>query len=334
MKIIKNNLLFFSIILFLSLLPLAIQDSPRLINIISLAFIWSIVASSWDLSMGYARIFSFGHIAFFVIGCYASILTVIHLGVPPSIGILLGGLIASGIGVTIALPCLRLSGIYVAVVTYGIHLIIPSFLTWQRELTGGATGLFGFTPLVLGQYAFSPSNPITSYYFIFGLFTLLIYALYRIIKSPIGLALMCLRDSQSFGESIGINVYKYKVIAFGISAFMAGLMGGIYTSFYDAVTPALLNVDTFLMVLIMVMLGGLGKFPGSVFGAFAITFAVEMLRPAGLARFVILGAIVIVVMIIMPKGLIGVGGYIKNYIQRYIRQSKKGESNDRSKNSG
>ena len=76
------------------------------------------------------------------------------------------------------------------------------------------------------------------------------------------------------------------------------------------------------MVLIMVMLGGLGKFPGSVFGAFAITFAVEMLRPAGLARFVILGAIVIVVMIIMPKGLIGIGEYIQNYIQRYIKRSK------------
>lgn len=321
-KISKNNLLLFSIILFLGLLPLAIQDNPRLINIITLAFIWSIVASSWDLSMGYARIFSFGHIAFFVVGCYASILTVMHFGIPPSIGILLGGIIAAGIGIIIALPCLRLSGIYVAVVTYGIHLIIPSFITWQRELTGGATGLFGFTPLILGQYVFSPSNPIISYYFVFGLFTLLIYVLYIIIKSPIGLALMCLRDSPSFGESIGINVYKYKVIAFGISAFMAGLMGGIYTSFYDAVTPALLNVDTFLMVLIMVMLGGLGKFPGSIFGAFAITFAVEMLRPAGLARFVILGAIVIIVMIIIPNGLIGIGEYIQNYIQRFIKRFK------------
>ena len=103
---------------------------------------------------------------------------------------------------------------------------------------------------------------------------------------------------------------------FGISAFIAGLMGAIFTVFYSAVSPVILGLDIFLMVLIMLMLGGVGRFPGAIIGAFVITFTSESMRGLGLMRYVILGAIVVAVMIALPQGLMGIPDVVRPLIQR------------------
>jgi branched-chain amino acid transport system permease protein len=311
-------------VLVLALLPIALQGNARILNILSASLIWGVVASAWNLSIGYANVWSFGHIAFFVIGGYTGAMLPMYLGISPFAGILLGGLLAAGIGILIALPCLRLSGIYIAMVTFGIHLVLPTFILWGRDYTGGATGLSGIAPLQLGQYTFSSGAPFSSYYIIFGVSILLLFIIYRIINSPVGLAFVALRDAQPFAKSLGVNEYKYKLIVFGISAFIAGLMGAVYTSFYGTISPFMLEVSTFLMVLIMLMIGGLGRFPGAVIGAFVITFTSEALRPLLLLRFVILGTIVIAVMIAMPQGLMG----IPETFNRLIGRLKKGGEND------
>jgi branched-chain amino acid transport system permease protein len=277
---------------------------------------WGVVASAWDLSIGYANVWSFGHIAFFVIGGYTGAMVVLYLGIPPAAAIPLGGVAAAIIGLLIALPCLRLHGIYIAMVTFGIHLVIPTFILWGRDYTFGATGLSSFAPLQLGQYTFSSDVPFFSYYIIFGVSILLLFIIYRIINSSIGLAFVALRDSEPFAKSSGVDEYKYKLIVFGISAFIAGLMGALYTSFYGTISPFILEVSTFLMVLIMLMLGGLGRFPGAVIGAFVITGLSEVLRPLLLLRFVILGAIVIAVMIAMPEGLMAIPERVRSFIRR------------------
>jgi branched-chain amino acid transport system permease protein len=289
---------------------------------------WGVVASAWDLSMGYANVWSFGHIAFFVIGGYTGAMTVMYLGIPPEAAIPLGGVAAAIIGILIGLPCLRLHGIYIAMVTFGVHLVLPTFILWQRDYTGGNPGLFGFAPLQLGQYTFSSSVPFFSYYIIFGISILLLFAIYKIINSPIGLAFVALRDSEPHAKSLGVNEYRYKLIVFAISAFIAGLMGALYTFFYGTISPLMLEVSTFLLVLIMLMIGGLGRFPGAVIGAFVITFTSEALRPLMYARFVVLGAIVVAVMIAMPGGLMGIPDIVRPFIRRTFgkRRDKAEES--------
>jgi len=315
-KIGRKNALLLGVVLVLGLLPIALQGNVHILNILSACLMWGVVASAWDLSIGYANVWSFGHIAFFVIGGYTGAMAVMYLGIPPEAAIPLGGVVAAIIGILIALPCLRLHGIYIAMVTFGIHLVLPTFILWGRDYTYGATGLSGFAPLQLGQYTFSSNVPFFSYYIIFGVSILLFFIIYRIINSPIGLAFVALRDSEPYAKSLGINEYKYKLIVFGISAFIAGLMGAVYTSFYGTISPFILEVSTFLMVLIMLMLGGLGRFPGAVIGAFVITFTSEALRPLLLLRFVILGAIVVAVMIAMPQGLMGIPERVRSFIRR------------------
>ena len=315
-KMSKKPPLLLIVLLVLGLLPIALQGNVHILNILSASLIWGVVASAWDLSIGYASVWSFGHIAFFVIGGYTGAMAVMYLGIPPEAAIPLGGVAAAIIGILIALPCLRLHGIYIAMVTFGIHLVLPTFILWGRDYTYGATGLSGFAPLQLGQYTFSSNVPFFSYYIIFGVSILLLFIIYRIINSPIGLAFMALRDSEPFAKSLGVNEYRYKLIVFGISAFIAGLMGAVYTSFYGTISPFMLEVSTFLMVLIMLMLGGLGRFPGAVIGAFVITGLSEALRPLLLLRFVILGAIVVGVMIAMPQGLMGIPERVRPFIRR------------------
>jgi branched-chain amino acid transport system permease protein len=321
-KILRKNAFMLGALLVLALLPLGLGGNAHVLNILSACLIWGVVASAWDLSIGYANVWSFGHIAFFVIGGYTGAMTVMYLGVPPEAAIPLGGVAAAVIGILIALPCLRLHGIYIAMVTFGVHLVLSTFILRFRDYTFGATGLSGFERIQLGQYVFSSSVPFFSYYVIFGISILLLFIIYRIINSTIGLAFVGLRDSEPFAKSLGVNEYKYKLIVFAISAFIAGLMGAVYTSFYGTISPFMLEVSTFLMVLIMLMLGGLGRFPGAVIGAFVITGLSEALRPLVLWRFVILGAIVITVMIAMPQGLMALPQTIRALARRVAQRKQ------------
>jgi branched-chain amino acid transport system permease protein len=315
-KIGRKNALLLGGVLLLALLPIAFRGNSYILNILAASLMWGVVASAWDLSIGYARIWSFGHIAFFVIGGYTGAMSVIYLGIPPAATILLGGLLAAAVGILIALPCLKLSGIYIAMVTFGVHLVLSTFILWGRDYTYGATGLASFTRLQLGQFIFSPQAPFASYYVIFGISILMLYTIYRIINSPIGLAFVALRDSDPYAKSLGVNEYKYKIIVFGITAFIAGLIDALYTSYFGTISPFMLEVSTFLLVLMMLMLGGLGRFPGAVIGAFVITGLSEALRPLLLMRYVILGAIVIGVMIAMPQGLMAVPERVRSFIRR------------------
>jgi branched-chain amino acid transport system permease protein len=315
-KIGRKNAWLLGAVLLLGLLPLGLQSNAYVLNIMSACLIWGVVAASWDLSIGYANVWSFGHIAFFAIGGYASALLGLYAGIPPEANIPIGGAIAAVIGFLIALPCLRLHGIYIAMVTFGVHQVLGTFIQWGRDYTLGYGGLIGFPPVQVGQFTFSSSTPFASYYVIFGIAILFFFIIYRVINSSIGLAFVGLRDSEPFAKSLGVNEYRYKLIVFVISSFIAGLMGAIYTSFFATISPSVLNVSNFLIVLIMLMIGGLGRFPGAIIGAFIITGLSEALRPLGVQRFVVLGAIVVAVMIVIPQGLMAVPDTIRSFFRR------------------
>jgi branched-chain amino acid transport system permease protein len=315
-KIGRQNVWLLGAILLLGLIPLALQNNVYILNILAACLMWGVVAASWDLSIGYANVWSFGHMAFFAIGGYTSAMMDLYLGVPPAAAIPIGGVVAAVIGFLIALPCLRLHGIYIAMVTFGVHQVLGTFIQWGRDYTLGYNGLVGFAPLQAGQYIFSSSAPLFSYYVIFGVSILFFFIMYRVINSPIGLAFVGLRDSEPFAKSLGVNEYKFKLLVFAISSFIAGLMGAFYTSYYGTISPSILDVSTFLRVLIMLMIGGLGRFPGAIIGAFVITGLSEALRPLMLLRFVILGAIVVAVMIVMPQGLMGLPERIRSFVRR------------------
>lgn len=312
-------------IVILIVLPFFFHQSNYIMNILILCMIWGVVAASWDLILGYANVFSFGHLSFFVIGGYSSGLLAEYAGLSPWLGFLAGGIAAAIIGFLIGIPCLRLQGMYLAIVTFSLNFVLPVIIVWagpgkfDNFSTGGSWGLERIPAPNLFGYIFTRQEMVPWYYFTLVFFILMVSVIYAIIKSNIGLAFIALRDAEPQAKSLGINEYKYKLLVFAISAFIAGTTGAFYAHYFGLISPASMNLDAFLIVLIMVLFGGIGVFPGAITGAFIITIVNELLRPTLEWRLVILGGIVILTMMFMPKGVMDIIAALRKLLQRTIK---------------
>lgn len=286
-----------------------------------MSLIWGVVAAAWDFMMGFAGIFTFGQIAFFVIGAYGTGMLTVNLGLPPGAGIILGGIIAGLAGILIGLPCLRLKDDYIALITFALHMILVPLIKLGRPIgTGGATGLLGIPPLNLGGYTFSALERVPWYYAALGISLVLLFVIYKVINSSFGLAFIALRDDESCAKSLGVDQYKYKLIVFGISAFLTGIMGAFYAHYTGILSTRILGLDTFLLVMVMLVVGGMGRFPGAVVGAFIITFAAEFLRPLETYRYVIFGGAVVLSVLFIPQGIMGILDPVRCYISRTFKK--------------
>jgi branched-chain amino acid transport system permease protein len=267
------------------------------------------VAAAWDLIMGFAGIFTFGQIAFFVIGAYGSAILTRAYGISPWFGILAGGGIAGLLGVLVGLPCLRLKGAYVALVTFAVHMILEPLLKSDlgRSVgTGGTQGLLSVPSFHLGGYTFSNIELVPWFYTAFGIALISLLIIYKIIHSPWGLAFIALRDSEAFAKSLGVDDFKYKLMVFGISAVLTGVIGGFYAHFVGVLSTRVLGLDLFLLLMVILVVGGIGHFPGAVIGAFITVFFSEMLRPLETYRLVIFGGVVVLLVLFIPQGIAGV----------------------------
>ncbi len=271
-----------------------------------LFFIWIIVVVGWDLLLGYVGIFSFAQLVFFAAGAYATGMLSINLGVPPVAALVLGGLSVGLIGLLIGLPCLRLRGEYVALFTFAVHLALPPVLIQGRTLgTGGSTGLMGIPPMELFGRTLSTLDKVPWYFLTLTVAALAAYTVYFVIvPGRLGKAFIMLRDSEEFAKSLGVNDYKYKLLAFTVSALITGVAGGLYGQYLGVVTPKILGNELFLMVMLMLSVGGMGRFPGVILGAFIITVGNEILRDTGQLRLLALGVCVVLAILFMPNGVI------------------------------
>ena len=275
-----------------------------------LFFIWTIVVVGWDLLLGYVGIFSFAQLVFFAAGAYATGMLSISLGIPPVAALVLGGATVGLVGILIGLPCLRLRGEYVALFTFAVHLALPPILIQGRALgTGGSTGLMGIPPMEVFGKTLYTVDKLPWYFLTLAIAALAVYVVYFVIvPGRLGKAFVMLRDSEEFAKSLGVNDYKYKLIAFTLSAFMTGIAGGLYGQYLGVVTPKILGNELFLMAMLMLSVGGLGRFPGVILGAFIITVGNEVLRDAGQLRLLALGVCVVLSILLMPNGIIHLRG--------------------------
>lgn len=290
------------------ILPIFLHDNLAIMTLLTMTIIYGVVAINWDLMMGYAGIFTFANVAFFVIGGYASSIISIGTGLSPWFTIPVGGAITAGVGVLIGLPCLRLKGAYVALITFALHMILEPFLKSDmgRAIgTGGAQGLLSIPPLSIGGYTFSSLEPVPWFYVAFGISLVSLYVTYRIIHSTWGLSFVAVRDSEPFARSLGLDYYRVKLMVFGIAAFFTGMIGAFYAHYVGILSTRVLGLDLFLLLMVMQVIGGMGRFPGALLGAIIVTFANEGLRAAGVYRLVIFGAIVVAVVVLAPEGIMG-----------------------------
>lgn len=283
-------------------------DQSTILHILILFFIWSIVVSGWDLVTGYTGLFSFAQLVFFAIGAYATAMLSINHGVDPLLAMALSGVVGALFGLVIGLPCLRLRGEYVAMFTFAVHLAMPPLLIQGREVgTGGSTGLMGIPPPELFGQLLVAGNRIAWYYTALVIAAAMIYMIYyHIIPGKWGRAFVTIRDSELFARALGVNEYKYKLLSFSLSAAVTGIAGGMYALYIGVASPRLLGNEFFLMVMLMLAVGGLGRFPGVILGAALITAGNEMLRGTGEFRLLLLGAAVVIVLLLLPHGVVGI----------------------------
>lgn len=291
---------------------------PYILHILVLCFIWVIVVSAWDLVMGYAGIFNFAQLALFAVGGYASGMLSISAGLPPLIAVPAAALVTGLVGLLIALPCLRLRGEYVALFTFAVHLALPILFEKGRAFgTGGASGLIGIPPLGLGGLTLTTANKLGWYYLALAAGAASVYLIYfTVLRGRWGRAFVALRDSEAFARSLGIGDYGYKLRLFVLSAVVTGVGGALYAHYIAVMTPRVLGNEFFLMVMVMLSVGGLGRFPGAVLGAFAVTIGNELLRETGQFRLLILGIVVVTVIIVLPNGLADLRSAARRLVSR------------------
>ncbi len=281
------------------------------LHVASLALIWAVVASYWNLTNGFAGITSLGNMGFFAIGAYTSAVLAKELGLTPWATMLLGALLTAGlVTVLVGLPVLRLRGIYIALLTLAFADALPSVITIFRDWTGGGIGLLGIPELLDGLEKWQ------AYYFALGFFALAEMALVLVIRGAPGLAFVALRDSEAFAQALGVDRFKEGLRVFAISAFFTGFAGALYAHLLGQISPAMLGIEQFLMVISMWMLGGAGTLLGPIVGAAIITFGNEYLRVAGSVRLGLLGLAIVITVLFFPGGIMQLLGRARSSLAR------------------
>ena len=262
-----------------------------------------ILAVSLNLVNGYTGQFSLGHAGFMSVGAYLSAAVTMFLGprlLGPAAGswtqgalflgaLLLGGAGAALAGLVVGAPSLRLRGDYLALVTLGFGEIIRVIFQNISAL-GGALGLNGIPPY-------------TSLSWVFAVVVITVFTVVCLVHSTYGRGFLAVHDDEIAAESIGLNPTHYKIAAFAISAFFAGVAGGLYGHFKLTIAPSGFDFTKSIEIVVMVILGGMGNTPGVILAAILLTLLPEALRPIADYRMIIYSLALIVLMLVRPQGL-------------------------------
>lgn len=302
----RNNLLLLALFAVLAVVPQVFTDA-YIRHLFIIAFIYAIIASNWNLSLGHCGIFNFGHMTFFGIGVYTAAILTKTGGIDPWIAIPVGGLTAAISAVIMAAPVARLKGIYVVLVTFAVNQLMMQLILSQADLTGGAKGIVRLPFLAIGDYSFIRDYKLGYYYIALILLGLSTAFLIYIGNTAFGKSLKAVRDAEDYATARGISVARTRVSVLVLSAIFTGIAGGFYTIYLRVASPEVFGFGTMSLVLSMVLIGGINSILGPVIAALALTFASEAMAGIGGfedARYIVIAVAMILVLRLAPGGLI------------------------------
>ena len=263
-----------------------------------------ILAVSLNLVNGYTGQFSLGHAGFMSVGAYAAAATSLFIAPrlldaaaagPLQQGLLFlaaltaGGLGAALAGLLVGVPSLRLKGDYLALVTLGFGEIIRVMFQ-NVEFLGGALGLNGIPGY-------------TTFFWVLTFVAITIFVVTCLVHSTFGRGFLATRDDEIASEAVGLNTTRYKIIAFVVGAFFAGIAGGLYGHFKLTITPTGFDFTKSIEIVVMVILGGMGNTVGVILAAILLTLLPELLRPVAEYRMIIYSMLLVILMLVRPQGL-------------------------------
>lgn len=291
------------ICLALALIFPLIFKNPYVINIATLCFLYTILSLSLNLITGFMGQLTLGHAAFYGVGAYTAAILATKLNTDFLITAVLSAVGAALVGLILGLPILRLKGRYLAIVTLAFCEITRLVeLNWVA-VTGGPMGISNITAPKIFGFAFKSTT--SKYYLIVAMAVLSILIVRNLMNSRIGRGLSAIKGDEIAASSMGVNIFKYKVLCFTVSSALAGFAGSFYAHYMRFIDPTSFGFDQSVQILGMTILGGLGSIPGSVIGAFALTAIPELLRDLMEYRQIIYGLILATMVIFKPTGLLG-----------------------------
>ena len=289
-------------LLVLVLAPVLIENQ-YVIQIMIFVGIYIILTLSLNLLNGYVGMIALGHAGFYGIGAYASAKLSLELGFPFLLSLIGSGVVAGFFGYLLGRPTLRLSGIYLALATLGFNVVLWLVLLNWMSFTNGPLGIMDIPPPIIFGYEIETRGDY--FYLILTLVVLTLVSMHRLVTSRFGRALVAIREDELAAEAIGIDTTRYKVQAFVLSAFYAGLAGSFYAHFVKYVSPdSFTHMESFVL-LAMLALGGSGNLVGPVVGATVLIVIPEVFRGLQEYRMIIYGGVLIVMMLVRREGLLG-----------------------------
>jgi branched-chain amino acid transport system permease protein len=314
----------------IALVSLPFWGDPYIIYMANIAGIAIIAALGLNILTGFTGQISLGHAAFVALGAYTSAILATRLELPFWIGIPAGGLLAAFFGILLGFPCLRLKGLYLAMATMSFGVVVEYVVTHWESLTMGVRGISVPPPTILGS---SLAGESQLFYVILFFVVVLTIAAKNLVRTRVGRAFVAIRDRDVAAGVMGVNLTKYKVMAFAISSFYGGIAGGLYTYSTGYLHPENFTLLLSIEYIAMIIIGGLGSILGSILGAVFLTVMPDIIK--GIAdtlgeQFLFLqgrydeewniaafGLLIMIFLIAEPTGLSGIWARIKTSMRNW-----------------
>jgi len=304
--------------LFIIAFPWVAHEIPSIKHypdIMIFAGIYCLITIGLSLLMGYAGQISIGHAAFYGIGAYTSAILTVQYGLNPWPCIFIGMVISAVVAILVGAPSLKLRGHYLAMATLAFGIIVYIIFNEETSWTGGPDGMPGIPGLSLFGFAFDSDE---KYYYLVWVFVFaaLIFTV-NLIQSGTGRALRAIHVSEPAASAMGVDISRYKILVFVYSAVLASLAGSLYAHYLNFINPSTFDLFFSIKLLIMIALGGMYNIWGAIIGAVFITFLnYEWLHYFEEFEVIIYGAILLLVTIFLPKGLVGTPEIVKSWFRK------------------
>jgi branched-chain amino acid transport system permease protein len=289
------------------------------------AICFAIAALGLNLLTGYNGQISVGHGAFFGIGAYTSVLLIVDHGWPHFGTIVAAAVICFLVGLLVGLPALRIQGLYLALVTLALATLFPQIINRFSDFTGGSQG----KTVPIKQRFKAPDwtglKDDQWKYYVFLTFAVVLFVLVRnLVRSRAGRAIISIRDNETAAETLGVNTSAYKVLVFGVSAMLAGIGGALFSFETSFVSSEQFNINLSILLLVAVVVGGAATLVGPAIGAYLVEFIPIWLTDSGAnpqLSPVLFGGLLILLMIVAPGGILGLGRQVVAWVRRRVSRS-------------
>lgn len=305
---------FFLIILFFPWIAQHIPPISHYPDVMIFAGIYSLITIGLSLLLGYAGQISLCQAAFYGIGAYVSGILTARYELNSWLCIVIGMIVSGLVALLVGRPALKLRGHYLAMATMAFGIIISVILNQEVDLTGGPDGMTGIPMLSLFGFQFDTTE---KYYFLVWAFVFAAFVFsVNMLQSRTGRALRAIHSSEAAASAMGVNVLRFKILIFVYGAVLASLAGSLFAHYLNFINPATFDVFFSIKLIIMITLGGMHEIWGAIIGAGLISFlSYEWLHYFEEFEIIVYGAILLLVTIFLPNGLVGIPGIMKGWFR-------------------